>query len=182
MRILVVGAGALGGYFGACLLRAGRDLTFMVRPARAAQLARDGLRIRSPHGDFTVSARTILADAVNEEFDLVLLAVKSYSLDEAMDQFAPAVGPSTAILPVINGLSHIETLSTRFGADRVLGGMAMISATLDADGRIVQLFPLHNLVFGELAGGFSERSNALSAVLADAGFNARASDVIMQDM
>jgi 2-dehydropantoate 2-reductase len=182
MRILVIGAGALGGYFGGCLLRAGRDVTFLVRPRRAEQLARDGLRVSSPHGDFTIPARTILADAISEPFDLILLAVKSYSLEEAMEQFAPAVGPATAILPVINGMSHIDRLTTRFGTDRVLGGMAIISATLDADGRVVQLLPAHNLVFGELAGGFSDRSRALLAVLDGAGFDVRASDVIMQDM
>lgn len=182
MRILVIGAGALGGYFGGCLLRAGRDVTFLVRPRRASQLARDGLRISSPHGDFTMPARTILADAISEPFDLILLAVKSYSLNEAMEQFAPAVGPATAILPVINGMSHIDSLSARFGTDRVLGGMAIISATLDADGRVVQLLPAHNLVFGELAGGFSDRSRALLAVLDGAAFAARASDVVMQDM
>lgn len=182
MRILVIGAGALGGYFGGCLLRAAQDVTFLVRRRRAEQLATDGLRIVSPHGDFTVPAPTILADGVREPFDLVLLAVKSYSLDEAMEQFAPAVGPATAILPVINGLSHIDTLSARFGKDRVLGGMAIISATLDADGRVVQLLPMHDLVFGELSGGVGRRTDALSDVLGGAGFNARASDVVMQDM
>ena len=182
MRILVIGAGALGGYFGGCLLRAERDVTFLVRPRRAAQLAHDGLHIRSPHGDFAMPVRTVLANELSECFDVILLAVKSYSLEEAMDQFAAAVGPTTAILPVINGMSHIEILSARFGADRVLGGMAIISATLDADGRVVQLLPVHNLVFGELAGGFSDRSRMLSAVLEGAGFDARASDVVMQDM
>ena len=182
MRILVIGAGALGGYFGGCLLRAARDVTFLVRPRRAEQLARDGLRIVTPHGDFTVSAPTILADGVSEPFDLVLLAVKSYSLHEAMEQFAPAVGPATAILPVINGLSHIDTLSARFGRDRVLGGMAIISATLDADARVVQLLPMHDLVFGEPSGGFSNRTGALSDLLGGAGFNARVSDIVMQDM
>ena len=182
MRILVIGAGALGGYFGGCLVRAGRDVTFMVRPQRAAQLARAGLCIRSPHGDFELPVRTVLAGAVREPFDLVLVAVKSYSLTEAADQFAPAVGRSTAILPVINGMRHIESLREKFDTDRVLGGMALISATLDADGHVVQLLPSHDLVFGELSGGFSDRIGALSAVLGDAGFNARASDVMMLEM
>ena len=182
MRILVIGAGALGGYFGGCLLRAGRDVTFLVRPRRAEQLARDGLCISSPHGDFTIPARTILADAISEPFDLILLAVKSYSLEAAMEQFAPAVGPATAIVPMINGMSHIDSLLARFGADRVLGGMAQISATLGDDGRVIQLMPFHQLVFGELAGGFSDRCRMLSDVLAGAGFDARASDVVMQDM
>jgi 2-dehydropantoate 2-reductase len=182
MRILVIGAGALGGYFGGCLQRAGRNVTFLVRSRRAAQLARDGLRISSPHGDFALPARTIQADGIGEPFDLILLAVKSYSLEEAMEQFAPAVGPATAILPVINGMSHIEKLAARFGADRVLGGTAMISATLNEDGHVVQLMPAHHLVFGELAGGVSDRGRALAEVLGGAGFDLRASDVMMQDM
>ena len=124
----------------------------------------------------------VLAAAIGDPFDLILLAVKSYSLDEAMEQFAPAVGPKTAILPVINGMSHIDRLAARFGDDRVLGGMAAISATLDAEGRIVQFVPMHDLVYGERTGGFSDRTQVLSKVLGGAGFNARASDVVMQDM
>ena len=182
MRVLVIGAGALGGYFGGSLVRAGRDVTFLVRPQRAAQLARDGLSIRSPHGDFTVAARTVLAASLSEPFDLILLAVKSYSLDEAMEQFAPAVGPTTSILPVINGMSHLDRLSARFGAQRVLGGVAVIMATLDGDGRVVQLQPVHELVFGEQTGGFSDRSRAVTDILAGVGFDARASDAVMQDM
>ena len=161
MRILVVGAGALGGYFGGCLVRAGRDVTFLVRPQRAAQLARDGLRIRSPHGDFDLPVRTVLAGAVHGKSDLILVAVKSYSLAEAADQLAPAVGPATAVLPVINGMRHVDSLREKFGTDRVLGGTALISATLDADGHVVQLLPGHDLVFGELSGGLSDRIGAL---------------------
>ena len=182
MRILVVGAGALGGYFGGCLLRAGRDVTFMVRGPRAAQLARDGLRVSSPHGDFEVSVRTVLANEVRERFDLVLVAVKSYSLVEAADQFAPAVGRDTVILPVVNGMRHIEALSAQFGADRVLGGMAIISATLGRNGRIIQFIPNHDLVFGELSGGLTDRIRALLSALEGASFNARASDVVMLEM
>ena len=182
MRILVIGAGALGGYFGARLVRAGRDVTFMVRPRRAEQLARDGLRIVSPHGDFGVAAATVTAGNIHEPFDLILVGVKSYSLDEAMDQFAPAVGPDTAILPVLNGIGHLDRLTARFGAAHVMGGMANISAGVDAEGRITQFVPLHDLVYGEIAGGFSARTRALEACFDGAGFNARASDVVMQDM
>src|SRR5690349_10213860 len=102
MRILVVGAGALGGYFGGRLLQAGRDVMFLVRSQRAAQLAADGLRIRSPHGDFTIAAPTLTAGSIDNPFDLILLAVKSYSLSDAVEHLAPAVAPATAILPVIN--------------------------------------------------------------------------------
>jgi|tagenome__1003787_1003787.scaffolds.fasta_scaffold20985957_5 2-dehydropantoate 2-reductase len=183
MRILVVGAGAVGGYFGGCLLRAGREVRFLVRTKRAEQLDRDGLRIVSPNGDFALPAPTLLADAVTAPFDVVLVALKSFSLDEAVNQLAPAIGPSTAILPVINGMAHIDSLSARFGADRVLGGTALISATLDSEGRVIHLFPNEpEMVFGELAGGLSERTAALSTVFAVAGFKSRASELIMQDM
>ena len=182
MRILVVGAGALGGYFGGCLLRAGRNVTFMVRAERAAQMAREGLRVIGKRGDFAVAAPTVLAAELHETFDLIVVAVKAYSFDEVVEQFAPAVGPSSSIVPILNGIRHIERLVARFGADRVLGGMAQISATLDAEGRVVVLFPIAELVFGELGGGVSERTTTLSGELGDAGFTARLSDVVMQDM
>jgi|HubBroStandDraft_6_1064221.scaffolds.fasta_scaffold573473_1 2-dehydropantoate 2-reductase len=182
MRILVIGAGALGGYFGARLVRAGRDVAFMVRPHRAAQLARTGLRVTSPHGDFTIPVKTILPEGIREPFDLILLGVKSYSLDEAMNQFAPAVGPDTAILPVLNGMGHIDRLTAKFGAWHVLGGVANISAGLDAEGRVVHFIPLHDLIFGEIAGGTTERIPAVEATIGNAGFDARLSDAIMHNM
>ena len=182
MRILVIGAGALGGYFGACLVRAGRDVTFMVRPRRAAQLAESGLQVKSPHGDFAVPARTTSPDTIREPFDLILLGVKSYSLDEAVDQFAPAVGAETAILPVLNGMGHIDRLTARFGARPVLGGMANISAGLDAEGRVIQFIPAQDLVFGEVAGGTTDRIRAVETAIVVAGIDARASDTVMHNM
>ena len=148
MRTLVIGAGALGGYYGACLTRAGRDVTFLVRPRRAEQLAHDGLHVISEQGDFAVTATTITAGNIRASFDLILVAVKAYSLNEAMDQFAPAVGPATAILPILNGMTHLDNLTARFGPDRVLGGLAQISATLDSVGQVVH-FGGSELVFGE---------------------------------
>jgi 2-dehydropantoate 2-reductase len=182
MRILVIGAGALGGYFGACLVRAGRDVTFLVRPSRATQLARTNLQVKSPHGDFAVPAVTIAAEALKQPFDLVLVGVKSYSLGEAMDQFAPAVGPRTAILPMLNGMGHIERLCAKFGKEHVLGGMANVSVGVDAEGRVTQFIPNHDLVFGEIPGGPSARIGALETALGGAGFDARASQSVMQDM
>ncbi len=182
MRILAVGAGALGGYFGGRLLLAKRDVTFLVRPNRAAQIARDGLRITGSHGDFSVAAPTILTKDLREPFDLILVAVKAYSLVETIEQIAPAVGPKSVIIPVVNGMRHVDQLVGRFGATRVLGGMAQISATLDAEGRVVLLFPVAQLVFGELAGSVSERATAIAAELGGAGFEARVSEVIRQDM
>ncbi|MBR0859416.1 2-dehydropantoate 2-reductase [Bradyrhizobium liaoningense] len=182
MRVLVIGAGALGGYYGACLVRAGGDVTFLVRSGRAEQLRRDGLRVMSPHGDFAVQPKIILANDLKESFDVVLVGVKSYSLADAMSQFSPAVGSNTMILPILNGLRHIDVLAERFGAAQVLGGLANISAGLDAEGRVVQFWPNQMIVFGELNGSSSERTLALETLFRGAGIDARASEAIMHDM
>ena len=182
MRVLVIGAGALGGYYGACLVRAGRDVTFLVRGTRAEQLRLNGLQVVSPHGDFAVQPRIVLTKDLKEPFDVVLVGVKAYSLDDAMTQFAPAVGPSTLILPILNGLKHVDVLAVRFGAARVLGGLANVSAGLDADGRVVQFMANQTIVFGEVEGALSARALALEGLLDVPGIDVRASEAIMQDM
>src|SRR3954469_8754734 len=111
MRILVVGAGAIGGYFGGRLLQAGADITFLVRESRAAELAAAGLVIKSPLGDVTLkNPPAMQADKLREKFDVVLLSCKAFDLDDAINSFAPAVGGSTAILPLLNGMRHLDTL------------------------------------------------------------------------
>jgi 2-dehydropantoate 2-reductase len=183
MRILVVGAGAVGGYFGGRLLQAGRDVTFLVRPRRAAELAKHGLKIRSPVGDLHHPSPPVVSQKdLAEPFELVLLSCKAYDLDGAMTSFAKAVGPATAILPVLNGMRHIDRLAERFGAERVLGGMSAISATLDPEGAIVHLNDWHALSFGELDGSRSRRIEAIASALLKAGFDARLSDEIRQEM
>ena len=183
MRILVVGAGALGGYFGGRLAAAGRDVTFLVRPARAAQLRDAGLVIRSPRGDLTLrDVKTVTSDTLNESFDLVLLGCKAYDLDDAIASFAPAVGPHTLILPFLNGMRHLETLQQRFGTSAVLGGVCLIAATLNAEREIVHLNDSHAIAFGEIGGGLSERVNAVADVLGNAGFDSKATPHIMQEM
>ena len=150
MKILVLGAGAIGGYFGARLAQAGADIAFLVRERRAAQLREHGLVVRSPHGDFTQAARPVLASELREPYDLVLLACKAYDLDTAMASIAPALGPSSHVLPLLNGVAHIATLQQAFGAQRVLAGSCGIPVTLTPQGEIVQLTPLHRIVFGRL--------------------------------
>jgi 2-dehydropantoate 2-reductase len=183
MRILVVGAGAVGGYFGGRLLEAGRDVTFLVRPRRATELAKYGLTIRSPVGDFHLaSPPTVLQEDLAQPFDLVVLSCKAYDLDGAMASLAKEVGPATAILPLLNGMRHIDRLVERFGAERVLGGQCAISATLGADGAVVHLNDWHALSFGELDGSRSPRIEAIAAELLNAGFDARLADNIRQEM
>lgn len=183
MRILVVGAGAIGGYFGARLLNAGRDVTFLVRPARAEKLARTGLIVQSPLGNIEIAnPPTVVAENLKEPFDLILLSCKAYDLDGAIASFAPAVGPNTMVLPLLNGMRHMDVLESRFGAERVIGGLAVISATLDEGGRILHLNDLHLLAFGERSGADTPRIQALNAVLTNANFEARLSFKIEQEM
>ena len=182
MKVLVIGAGALGGYYGACLVRAGRDVSFLVREKRAEQVRRNGLQVVSPHGDFAVQPKILLASDLKQPFDVVLVGVKAYSLDDAMRQFAPAVGTSTMILPILNGLKHLDALTARFGAARVLGGLANVSAGLDAEGRVVHFMANQTIVFGEIEGALSERVLALEQLLQVPGIDMRASEAVMQDM
>jgi 2-dehydropantoate 2-reductase len=183
MRILVVGAGAIGGYFGARLAGAGRDVTFLVRPRRAGQLAAAGLVVGSPKGDLKIEApKTVTEATLREPFDLVLLSCKAFDLDGAIKSFAPAVGPATLVLPLLNGIAHIDTLQKRFGAGAVLGGQCLISVTLDADGHVIHLNESHTLSFGELDGARSARIEAVNESLTGANFEAQLSVQILQDM
>jgi len=180
MRFLVVGAGATGGYFGGRLLEAGCDVTFLVRPARAERLAASGLTITSPAGNVTLrSPPTVLAAGLRRPFDAIILSCKAYDLDSAIESFAPAVGPDTAIVPLLNGMRHLDALDARFGADRVLGGSCFISTKLDEGGQIFHVSDIHRLTFGERAGGRSPRVEALAAAMAGVKFEALASDQIL---
>jgi len=146
VRILIVGAGSTGGYFGARLMQAGRDVTFLVRPARAAALRETGLQIVSPLGDFGVTPKLVLASDLKETFDIVLVTVKAFAMPAAIEDFAAAIGPDTLILPVLNGMKHVDDLQSRFGAERVVGGVCRVSTQLDAQGRILHLSTMHELI------------------------------------
>jgi len=183
MRILVVGAGAIGGYFGGRLLQAGADVTFLVRARRAEELARDGLIIKSPHGDATLpKPPAVLAQDLKQPFDLILLSCKAFDLDDAITSFAPAVGPQTAIVPMLNGMRHLDVLDAKFGRERVLGGQCAIAVTLNDQREIVQLAPMQSLGFGERDGKMSDRVKAIADAFASGNFGSQASDAIMQDM
>jgi 2-dehydropantoate 2-reductase len=182
MRILIVGAGAVGGYFGGRLAQAGRDVTFLVRPARARQLSQDGLRIISPHGDAVLTPKLVSAEEIDTPYDLVFVSVKAYALEAAMNDFAAAVGPETMILPVLNGMRHIDLLTKRFGEHAVIGGVCLVAAEIDDQGRIIQLADFQQLVYGERNGETMPRLETLEATLPGAGFDARLSPDIMQAM
>ncbi|HTR87722.1 MAG TPA: ketopantoate reductase family protein [Reyranella sp.] len=183
MKILVVGAGAIGGFFGGRLLAARRDVTFLVRERRAAQLAKTGLVIKSKLGDVSLPAPpTVSAEALRGPYDAVVLSCKAFDLEGAMQSFAPAVGPDTAILPLLNGLAHLDALAKRFSKKNVLGGQAALALTLDAEGRVLHLNDILAISFGELDGMKSTRVAALAAEFAAAGIQAGQSEAILQEM
>lgn len=181
LKALIVGAGSVGGYFGGRLAAAGRDVTFLVRPRRAAQLS-EGLTIISKGAETRVAAKIVTTGQPAGEFDVILLAVKAYQLDAAMEDFAPYVTQASMILPVLNGMKHMEILRSRFGSPRVIGGIAKIASTLDERGRILDQADFHDLAYGEWSRERSGRILALDQFMTGAGFDARLSADIEQDM
>lgn len=162
MRLLVLGAGALGGYFGGRALERGLDVAFLVRPRRAAQLAARGLEVKSTLGDIARAVTTL--DKAGPGFDAVLLSCKAYDLDSAITAIRPAVEAGAPVLPVLNGLAHMATLNAAFGAERVWGGLAKCQATLTPEGEIRHLGDWRWLTFGEQDG----RLDGRAALLAEA--------------
>jgi 2-dehydropantoate 2-reductase len=183
MRTLVVGAGAVGGYFGGRLIQAKRDVTFLVRPRRARELASSGLQIRSPFGDVNLATpQTVLPEDLAGTFHLILLSCKAYDLETAIAALRPAVGPETAILPLLNGMRHLDILQHEFGPGRVLGGRCLIAATLNDKRAIVHLNHTHTLTFGERDGTLSERVMAIDNMMKEALFDHHASTHILHEM
>ena len=181
-QFLVLGAGAVGGYFGGRLAEAKADVTFLVGAARAAALNERGLAIESTFGDVTIPVKTVTADTLSGFFDTVLLTAKAYDLEPAIVAIQPAVGPETAILPVLNGLVHLDRLDAAFGRERVLGGVAYIAATMTAEGTIRHLNRIHGITFGERSGEISRWVEKIAQTFAATPVSAKASDNIMTDM
>lgn len=182
MRILVVGAGSTGGYFGGRLAEAGRDVTFLVRPARAAALKANGLKIMSPHGDVSLTPKLVTAGEISGPYDAILLTVKAYALNAALADLAPAVGSDTMILPVLNGMKHVDMIKARFGEKALVGCVCKVATTVDEQGRIVQLNKLQRLAYGEMNGSSSLRTDTLDRTMQGAGFDARLSATIAREM
>lgn len=182
MRMLFLGAGGTGGYFGGRAAQIGADITFLLREARAANVREQGLRIRSPRGDATIKAQVETAASLTGSYDIVVLSCKAYDLDNAIEAIRPAVGPDSAILPIMNGMLQYDALDQAFGAHRVLGGLCQINATLDPDGTVVHMGPFANLVFGERAGEpRSARCTTMEEIFGKTEFTSRLSNEIYQD-
>jgi 2-dehydropantoate 2-reductase len=166
MNILVLGAGGVGGYFGARLVQSGANVTFLVRERRAQQLAANGLVVQTPDGEFRVAANYVQRHQIAAPADLVIVTAKAYDLESAVEAIAPAVGPRTLVLPLLNGLAHLDRLDAKFGPERVLGGACWIAATLAPEGTVRQLAGFQKIRFGDRTGRERPQVNALAEAFA----------------
>lgn len=182
MRILMAGAGATGGYFGARLAQAGQDVTFLVRERRYQQLQENGLVLQTPQGTEKLQPQLTQAGTLTGHYDLIIITVKSFALDQVMDDITPVVGPDTLIMPILNGMRHIATLQQRFGEDKVMGGLCKINATLGDNGEVIQMTPLHQLYYGALDGNNDARLQRVDAALRDCQVDTFFSDNIMDEL
>ncbi|MEH7222756.1 ketopantoate reductase family protein [Bacillus sp. JJ1566] len=182
MRILVVGAGAVGGYFGGRLLEKGEDVTFLVRENRQKQLQERGLQIESIHGNVTLMPKTIKSGEEAGPFDVIILSTKQYHLEGALHSIEPYVSEDTMILPLLNGYSHVDVLRSKFNPENVIGGLCFIESTLNDEGKIVQTSPNHRLLFGEFSGERTERISTLADTMSGTKTNIQLSDNIIREM
>lgn len=182
MKILILGAGATGGYFGGRLIEGGADVTFLVRPRRHAQLERDGLRIESPLGDLNLRVKTVAAGELRADYDLVVLTCKAYDLDSALEDIAPAMRGKCAVLPFLNGLAHFEPIAARFGGGQVIGGTCSIKVALRPDGVIHHADRLQRMAFGERDRSKTARAERFAAALRNTKIDWEHSEDIEQNL
>lgn len=192
MKVVVIGAGAVGGYFGGKLAQAGTDVQFLVRPARERQLLQRGLRIQSVHGDFTVAQPNVTTsvEEAARDVEIVIVAVKNYHLDALLPTLDVLVENGADILPLLNGVQHFDTLTARYGSDAVIGGTCVVESTLDENGDVVQSSPMQEVIFGALPdsqahqpdGPKFSRLSAFEAALEAAGVKATWSNDVLQDI
>lgn len=182
MKILILGCGAIGGYFGGRLQQAGLNVTFLVREHRQEILHANGLSITSPFGDAHLQVNTVTKDKLNDTYDLILLTCKSYDLDGATDAIEPAVGNNTIIIPLLNGLNHYEKLDEKFTAANVLGGFCFLSVTMDDQGNIQHLSNSHILTIGARQTNQSLALKLLTEKIGHAKFTFKVSNNILAEL
>ena len=183
MKILILGAGAVGGYFGARLHQSGADVTFLLREPRAAKIKKEGLVVKSPKGDAVLPVKVVTKGGEGGPYDVVILACKAYDLDSAMESIASAVGPDTTVVPMLNGHAHFGVLDKKFGADKVAGGLARIGGMLGPNGEVIHTSPFAGVSFGERSGKLARDSlKALDAAGKKAGIDGGLNNNINQDL
>jgi 2-dehydropantoate 2-reductase len=183
VKILILGAGAVGGYFGARLHQSGADVTFLLREPRAAKIKKEGLVVKSPKGDAVLPVKVVTKGGEGGPYDVVILACKAYDLDSAMESIASAVGPDTTVVPMLNGHAHFGVLDKKFGADKVAGGLARIGGMLGPNGEVIHTSPFAGVSFGERSGKPArEHLTALDAARKKAGIDGGLNGNINQDL
>ncbi|MDT3960379.1 2-dehydropantoate 2-reductase [Staphylococcus kloosii] len=182
MRILVLGAGGIGGYFGGRLAESGKDVTFLVRDKRKASLTENGLIINSVNGNYVFSPKLITKEEKTEPYDVVLLSTKAYHLDNAIEDLKPFIGEQTVIIPLLNGIAHVAKLQQAFGEDNVFGGLCIIETTLDSQGEVNHTSDFDQLIFGELNGEATARAQKIESALSGTRAKIILSDNINKDM
>jgi 2-dehydropantoate 2-reductase len=183
VKILILGAGAVGGYFGGRLHQSGTDVTFLLREPRATKVKKEGLVIKSPKGDATLQVKVVTNGGDGGPYDVVMLACKAYDLDSAMAAIAPAVGPHTTLVPILNGIAHLGQLDKRFGAGKVAGGLARIGGMLGRKGEVVHTSAFAAVSFGERDGKPARDSlKALDTACKKAGLDGGLNGNINQDL
>lgn len=179
MRIAVMGTGGVGGYFGGLLAQAGEDVTFIARGDHLRAIQANGLRVESVHGSFTVAPAQATGDPKDVgPVDLVLFATKTYHIDDALAQMSPLIGPSTAVLPLQNGVEASEQAVEMLGKSPILGGACWLVSAVEAPGLIRQRSQFRRVALGELDGPVTPRVEAITRVLNQAGISAEASSDI----
>jgi len=181
MKILIMGTGGVGGYYGGLLAQQGNDVTFISRGAHLYAIRHEGLKVKSVHGDFTVLPANATDNPVNVgPVDLILFLVKTFSTDEAAEAIRPAVGPQTAVISLQNGVDAAERIGKVVGVEHVIGGATWLSSAVEAPGVIKQISQFRRIVFGELGGERSERIQAIYEVLNHTGITVEISENIQK--
>ena len=182
MKILILGAGATGGYFGGRLAASGADVTFLVRQARLKKLRVNGLFIESPFGNLKTPVKAVTRETLNGTYDAVLLSCKAYDLTSSIEAIRPAIGNSTQVLPLLNGIKHLDDLDAAFGKDHVLGGLCHLSVTLSPEGTVQHLNKLHLLTYGPRVPEQEKFCRELLPIMEKSGFAAKLSGDVIRDM
>jgi 2-dehydropantoate 2-reductase len=181
MKILIMGTGGVGGYYGGLLAQQGNEVTFISRGAHLYAIRQEGMKVKSVHGDFTIfPAKAVENPAEVGPVDLILFCVKTYNTDEAAEAIRPAVGPQTVVLSLQNGIDAAERIGKLVGLEHVLAGATWLSSAVEAPGLIKQVSQFRRIVFGELSEGRSERTRSIYEVLNPTGITVEISDDIQK--
>ncbi len=182
MRIAIMGSGGLGGYFGARLCGGGSEVHFIARGRHLEAIRAEGLRIEGPAPMVVNPANATDDPRTIGVVDFVLVCVKLWDTDEALDQIRPLAGPDTTIISFQNGVLNDDNLRAKFPAAQIMGGVGYVAATIDRPGVIRQTGPMQRLIFGEFDGSRSERGEALLAACLAGGINAELSTDILREI